>query len=102
MPVDLDILPALLGSIAALVSALFVFYKWAVDQENEKNEQRHQQTKHEIRAEIYRELLELNVMWLSGNEAQRKALRRLSGEIDEETGDNSTDEDGSDSSRQSS
>ena len=84
MSLNLDTLPALIGSIAALASALFVFYKWLVDQENARHEQQHRQTKNEIRAEIYRELLELNVLWLSGNEAQRQTIRRKAGEIDEE------------------
>ena len=85
MTLNLEILAAFIGSIAALLSALFVFYKWAVDQENAKNDQLRRELKNEIRAEIYRELLQLNVQWLSGNEVQRNTIRRLSGEIDDET-----------------
>lgn len=98
MILDLEILAAAFGSLAALLSALFVFYKWAVDQENAKNDQLRREIKHEIRAEIYRELLELNVQWLSGNEAQRNTIRRLSSEIDEEE----LEEDRAEESRRSS
>lgn len=79
MTPTLEVLAAFIGSIAAFVSALFVFYKWAVDQENAKNEQLRREIKSELRTEIYRDLLRLNVQWLSGNEKQRNTLRRLSG-----------------------
>ena len=79
MTPSLEILAAFIGSIAAFVSALFVFYKWAADQENAKNEQLRREIKNEVRAEIYRDLLRLNVQWLSGNEVQRDTIRRLSG-----------------------
>jgi hypothetical protein len=78
MAFDLELLIAFIGALAALVSALFVFYKWAVDQENAKIDQLRRELKNEIRAEIYRELLELNVQWLSGSTTQRNLLRRLS------------------------
>jgi len=66
-----------------MLSALFVFYKWAVDQENAKIDQLRRDIRNEIRAEIYRELLELNVQWLSGNATQRNLVRRLSDKIDD-------------------
>lgn len=59
MTPTLEILAAFIGSIAAFVSALFVFYKWAVDQENAKNQQLRREIKSEIRAEIYRDLFTL-------------------------------------------
>lgn len=83
MTFDLELLIAFIGALAALLSALFVFYKWAVDQENAKIEQLRREMRNEIRAEIYRELLELNVQWLSGNATQHNLLRRLSDTIDD-------------------
>ncbi len=88
MSPTLEILAAFIGSIAAFVSALFVFYKWAVDQENAKNEQLRREIKNEVRAEIYQELLRLNVQWLSGTEHQRNTIRQLSDALeDDETRD---------------
>ena len=87
MTPGLELLAAFIGSIAALASALFVFYKWAVDQENAKNEQLRREIKSEIRAEIYRELLRLNVQWLSSNDSQRQTINRLSGELDDDSED---------------
>ena len=83
MAFDLELLIAFIGALAALVSALFVFYKWAVDQENAKIDQLRRELKNEIRAEIYRELLELNVQWLSGSSTQHNLLRRLSDTTDD-------------------
>ena len=80
---DIDLLVAFIGALAALLSALFVFYKWAVDQENAKIDQLRRELRNEIRAEIYRELLELNVHWLSGTVTQRNLLRRLSDTTDD-------------------
>ena len=80
MTPTLEILAAFIGSIAAFVSALFVFYKWAADQEDAKNQQLRREIKNEVRAEIYRDLLNLNVQWLSGTEHQRRTIRHLSGE----------------------
>ena len=83
MTFDADLLVAFIGALAALLSALFVFYKWAVDQENAKIDQLRRELRNEIRAEIYRELLELNVHWLSGSATQRNLLSRLSDTSDD-------------------
>ncbi len=77
MALDPELLIAFVGALAALLSALFVFYKWAVDQESAKIDQLRRELRNEIRAEIYRELLELNVQWLTGNAEQRNLLSRL-------------------------
>ena len=65
MTINLELLAPFVGAIAALASALFVLFKWADEQENSKHEQRSREIRNEIRAEIYRDLLELNVEWLS-------------------------------------
>ena len=83
MSPNLEILAAFIGSIAAFVSALFVFYKWAADQENAKNQQLRREIKNEVRAEIYRDLLRLNVQWLSSTEVQRNTIRRLSDALED-------------------
>ncbi len=83
MTFDIDLLIAFIGALAALLSALFVFYKWAVDQENAKIDQLRRELRNEIRAEIYRELRELNVHWLSGSATQRNLLRSLSDTTDD-------------------
>jgi len=83
MAFDLELIIAFIGALAALLSALFVFYKWAVDQENAKIDQLRREIRNEIRAEIYRDLLELNVQWLSGSATQRNFLGRLSDATDD-------------------
>lgn len=80
MTINPELLAAFIGAIAALLSALFVFYKWAEEQDNAKHEQLRREIRNEIRAEIYRDLLELNVKWLSQGEAQRNTLTRLADE----------------------
>ena len=77
MVVDIELVIALIGALAALVSALFVFYRWAVEQANARFEQLRHEIRIEIRAEIYRELLQLNVQWLSGNAEQRAYVERM-------------------------
>lgn len=89
MALDPELLIAFVGALAALLSALFVFYKWAVDQENAKIDQLRRELRHEIRAEIYREFLELNVQWLSGNATRRDLVSRL---IDNKTDEEDLDD----------
>ncbi len=84
MPINSELLAAFIGAIAALLSALFVFYKWAEEQDNAKHEQLRREISNEIRAEIYRDLLELNVQWLSQSAAQRNTLRCLSDEANDQ------------------
>ncbi len=80
MVFDPELLLALMGAIAALFSALFVFYKWAEEQENAKHEQLRREIVNEVRADIYRHLLELNVKWLSSSAEQRETIKRLADE----------------------
>ena len=80
---DLETVAIFIGAIAAVASVTVVLFKWAEEQENAKHEQRRRELRNEIRAEIYRELLELNVQWLSGSATQRNLLRRLSATKDD-------------------
>lgn len=84
MTFDLELIIAFFGALAALFSALFVFYKWAVDQENARIDQLRREVRNEIRAEIYRELLELNILWLTGSATQRNLVRRLFDQPDDQ------------------
>lgn len=80
---DLETVAIFIGAIAAVASVTVVLFKWAEEQENAKHEQRRRELRNEIRAEIYRELLELNVHWLSGSATQRNLLSRLSDTSDD-------------------
>ena len=82
MTINLELLVPFIGAIAALASALLVLFKWAEAQDNDKHDQLRREIRNEIRAEIYRDLLELNVQWLSQSETRRNTVARLS---DEET-----------------
>lgn len=77
MNIDLGTLAALIGSVAAFLSALFVFYKWAEDQDNAKHDQLRRDISNEVRAEIYRDLLELDSVRLRQSKDQRETLKRL-------------------------
>jgi len=91
MNLDLGTLAALVGSIAAFLSALFVFYKWAEDQDNAKHEQLRRNISNEVRAEIYKALLELDSVRLLQNRDQRETLVRLSDEADDQASENKAD-----------
>ncbi|MDE2853036.1 MAG: hypothetical protein OXN88_02575 [Chloroflexota bacterium] len=91
MNLDLGTLAALVGSIAAFLSALFVFYKWAEDQDNAKHEQLRRDISNEVRAEIYKALLELDSVRLLQNRDQRETLVRLSDEADDQASQNKAD-----------
>ena len=82
MTINQELLAPFIGALAAIASVLLVFFKWADEQEKAKHEQRSREIRNVVLAEVYRELLRLNVQWLSGNEAQRNVLDRRS---DEET-----------------
>ena len=84
MNIDLETLAAFIGSIAAFVSALFVFYNWAEDQDNAKHEQLRRDIGNEVRAEIYKALLELDSVRLLQGQDQRQTLKRLYDEADEQ------------------
>lgn len=84
MNLDLGTLAALIGSVAAFLSALFVFYKWAEDQENAKREQLRRDISNEVRAEIYKALLELDSVRLLQSQDQRETLKRLSDEANDQ------------------
>ncbi len=85
MNIDLGTIAAFLGAIAAFVSALFVLYKWAEDQEAAKHEQLRRDISNEVRAEIYKSLLELDSVRLLESQGQRKTLKRLSDEANEQS-----------------
>ena len=85
MNLDLATIAAFLGSIAAFVSALFVLYKWAEDQENAKHEQLRRDIGNEVRAEIYKSLLELDSVRLLKSQRQLETLERLSDEAIEQS-----------------
>ncbi|MDE2747965.1 MAG: hypothetical protein OXI34_03270 [Chloroflexota bacterium] len=91
MNLDLGTLAALVGSIAAFLSALFVFYKWAEDQDNAKHEQLRRDISNEVRAEIYKALLELDSVRLLQNRDQRETLVRLSDKADDQASENKAD-----------
>lgn len=82
MSLDPELLLALIGAVAALISALFVFHKWAEEQDNAKHEQLRREIANEVRAEIYRDLLEMNVKWLSSSAERRETITRL---VDEDS-----------------
>ena len=82
MTINLDLLVPFIGAIAAFASVLIVYSKWLEEQDNDKHDQLRREIRNEIRAEIYRDLLELNVQWLSQSETRRNTVARLS---DEET-----------------
>lgn len=84
MNLDLGTVAALIGSIAALLSALFLFYKWAEDQENAKRENLRREISNEVRAEIYRALLELDSVRLLQSQDQRDTLKRLADEANDQ------------------
>ena len=65
---------AFLGVAAAVMTAVLVLFRWVEDQDNAKHEQLRQEISNEIRAEIYRNLLELNVKWLSSTSEQRDTI----------------------------
>lgn len=84
MDIDLTTIAAFLGSIAAIISALFVLFKWAEDQENAKHEQLRRDISNEVRAEIYKSLLELDSVRLLKSPRQLETLERLSDEANEQ------------------
>ena len=91
MDLDLGTIAALVGSIAAFLSALFVFYKWAEEQDNAKHEQLRRDIGNEVRAEIYKALLELDSVRLLQNRDQRETLVRLSDEADDQASEKKAD-----------
>ena len=91
MDLDLGTIAALIGSIAAFLSALFVFYKWAEEQDNAKHEQLRRDIGNEVRAEIYKALLELDSVRLLQNRDQRETLVRLSDEADDQASEKKAD-----------
>jgi len=74
----------LIGSVAAFLSALFVFYKWAEDQESAKRDQLRRDISNEVRAEIYKALLELDSVRLLNSQDQRETLKRLADDADDQ------------------
>ncbi len=84
MNLDLGTIAALIGSVAAFLSALFVFYKWAEDQESAKRDQLRRDISNEVRAEIYKALLELDSVRLLNSQDQRETLKRLADEADDQ------------------
>ena len=84
MNLDLGTIAALIGSVAAFLSALFVFYKWAEDQESAKRDQLRRDISNEVRAEIYKALLELDSVRLLNSQDQRETLKRLAEEADDQ------------------
>ncbi len=91
MDLDLGTIAALIGSIAAFLSALFVFYKWAEEQDNAKHEQLRRDIGNEVRAEIYKALLELDSVRLLQNRDQRETLVRLTDEADDQASEKKAD-----------
>lgn len=73
------------------MTAVLVLFRWVEDQDNAKHEQLRQEISNEIRAEIYRNLLELNVKWLSSTSEQRDTIERLSDDIDNQMQENQED-----------
>lgn len=88
MAISPEALIAFLGVAAGVVTAVVVLFRWVEDQDNAKHEQLRQEISNEIRAEIYRNLLELNVKWLSSSSENRETIKSLAGDFDNKPQEN--------------
>ncbi len=71
MRIEPEFLLAFFAACASLVSSVVVLFRWAKDMDRAKHEQLRREISNEIRGDIYRHLLELNMQWLSSSQAQR-------------------------------
>ena len=72
------------GRSRPLASTVFIVYKWLEDQDRENREQLRRDIINEVRAEIYRALLELDSSRFVQTPEKRETLRRLIDDVEDD------------------